>query len=149
MSITGLLWARKGWPDALKQVRVTADTDSQRVRYQPFTNPDWRSVYGPEAVAIETSDGKSIKSRVNPRASFQGHVAETPWDDLHLAYFSGYAIWNYLNTPVSLRVVRASRRKRSSHGTNTARATPAKGDISGFGRDPLSRTGVSTSTVRA
>ena len=72
MSITGLLWARKGWPDALKQVRVTADTESQRVYYQPFTNPDWRSVYGPEAVAIETSDGKPIKSRVNPRASFQG-----------------------------------------------------------------------------
>jgi hypothetical protein len=99
MSITGLLWARKGWPDALKQVRVTADTESQRVYYQPFTNPDWRSVYGPEAVAIETSDGKPIKSRVNPRASFQGHAVETAWDDLHLAYFSGYAIWNYLSTP--------------------------------------------------
>jgi len=21
------------------------------------------------------------------------------WDDLHLAYFSGYAMWNYLTTP--------------------------------------------------
>lgn len=40
MSITGLLWTRKGWPDALKQVRVTADTDRQWVSYQPFTNPD-------------------------------------------------------------------------------------------------------------
>ena len=99
MSITGLLWARKGWPDALKQVHVTADTDGQRASYQPFTKPDWRSVYQPEAVAIETQDGKSIKSRVNPRASFQGHTVETAWDDLHLAYFSGYAIWNYLNTP--------------------------------------------------
>jgi hypothetical protein len=54
MSITGLLWARKGWPDALKQVRVTADTEGQRASYQPFTKPDWRSVYQPEAVAIET-----------------------------------------------------------------------------------------------
>ena len=99
MSISGLLWARKGWPDALKQVRVTADTDSQRTQYQPFANPDWRSVYGPEAVAIETSDGKPVKSRINPRASFQDHAVETAWDDLHLAYFSGYAIWNYLNAP--------------------------------------------------
>ena len=99
MSITGLLWARKGWPDALKQVHVMADTESQRASYQPFTKPDWRSVYQPEAVAIETQDGKSIKSRVNPRAAFQGHTVETAWDDLHLAYFSGYAIWNYLNTP--------------------------------------------------
>ena len=23
----------------------------------------------------------------------------TKWDDLHLAYFSGYAMWNYLTTP--------------------------------------------------
>jgi hypothetical protein len=99
MSITGLLWARKGWPDVLRQVRVTADTDSQRVSYQPFGKPDWRSVYRPEAVAIETADGKFIKSRANPRAAFQGHSVETAWDDLHLAYFSGYAIWNYLNTP--------------------------------------------------
>jgi hypothetical protein len=99
MSITGLLWARKGWPDALKQVHVTADTDGQRVSYRPFTKPDWRSVYQPEAVTIETPDGKSIKSRVNPRAAFQGHTVESAWDDLHLAYFSGYAIWNYLNTP--------------------------------------------------
>jgi hypothetical protein len=99
MSITGLLWARKGWPDALKEVSVTADTDQQQVSYQPFTKPDWRSVYRPDAVAIETSDGKSIKNRVNPRAAFQGHAVETAWDDLHLAYFSGYAIWNYLNTP--------------------------------------------------
>ena len=71
----------------------------QRVSYQPFTKPDWRSVYHPEAVAIETSNGKPIKSRANPRAAFQGHTVETAWDDLHLAYFSGYAIWNYLNTP--------------------------------------------------
>lgn len=70
MSITGMLWARKGWPDALKQVRVTADTDGQRVSYQPFTKPDWRSVYQPEAVAIATPDGKQIKSRANPRAAF-------------------------------------------------------------------------------
>jgi hypothetical protein len=74
MSITGLLWARKGWPDALKQVHVTADTGTQRVSYQPFTKPDWRSVYHPEAVAIETSNGKPIKSRANPRAAFEGHT---------------------------------------------------------------------------
>jgi hypothetical protein len=24
---------------------------------------------------------------------------ETPWDDLHLAYFTGAALWTYLNTP--------------------------------------------------
>jgi hypothetical protein len=62
--ITALLWATKGWPDALKQVRVTADNYGQRVDYQPFAKPNWRSVYRPETV--------------NPRAAFQGHAVETP-----------------------------------------------------------------------
>jgi hypothetical protein len=99
MSITGLLWARKGWPDALKNARVTVDTENQRVSYHPFTGEGLRSTYCPDEVAIEGPDGPQIKSRNNPRAAFEGHKVETEWDDLHLAYFSGYAMWNYLNTP--------------------------------------------------
>lgn len=99
VSITGMLWARKGWPDALKSTHVTVDVTSQRVSYAPFTTAGVRSVYEPDQVAIETFDGKIIKNRMNPRAAFDGHSVETAWDDLHLAYFSGYAIWNYLTTP--------------------------------------------------
>lgn len=99
MSITGMLWARKGWPDALKYVQVTADIESQQVSYRPFTGEGLCSVYRPDQVAIERTDGTQLKSRSNPRAAFDGHKAETGWDDLHLAYFSGYAMWNYLNTP--------------------------------------------------
>ncbi|HZB92757.1 MAG TPA: hypothetical protein VE397_15025, partial [Stellaceae bacterium] len=29
----------------------------------------------------------------------EGHTVETKWDDLHLAYFSGFAMWNYLTSP--------------------------------------------------
>jgi hypothetical protein len=99
MSITGMLWARKGWPDVLKSVRVTADTQMQRLSYHPFTGEGLRSLYRPDEVAIENSDGIKVKSRKSPRSAFEGHKAETGWDDLHLAYFSGYAMWNYLNTP--------------------------------------------------
>lgn len=35
----------------------------------------------------------------NPRESFKGHTFDTLWDTLHLAYFAGYAMWTYLNTP--------------------------------------------------
>ena len=28
-----------------------------------------------------------------------GHTLESPWSNLQLAYFSGYAMWNYFNTP--------------------------------------------------
>jgi hypothetical protein len=99
MSITGLLWIRKGWPDALKNVHVTADAGSQRLSYVPFTDQGLRSVFCPDQVIVETLDGEAVKSRLNPRAAFNGHQVQTGWDDLHLAYFSGYAMWNYLNTP--------------------------------------------------
>jgi hypothetical protein len=99
MSITGALWARKGWPDALKDVHVTADARSQWISYLPFISKGMRSSCTPEHTVIETLDGKQIKDRKNPRAAFDGHTVESPWDDLNLAYFSGYAMWNYLNTP--------------------------------------------------
>jgi hypothetical protein len=99
MSITGLMWTRKGWPDVLKDVRVTVETQAQQVRYEPFTGPGLRSHYRPDAVAVETSDGRTLKERSNPRGSFENHTLQTTWDDLHLVYFSGYAMWNYLNTP--------------------------------------------------
>jgi hypothetical protein len=99
MSITGALWARKGWPDALKGVHVAADARDQWIGYRPFTGEGLRSSYTPDLTVIETRDGKPFKKRANPRAAFDGHTVETPWDDLNLAYFSGYAMWNYLNAP--------------------------------------------------
>jgi hypothetical protein len=99
MSITGAMWRRKGWPDVLKDTHVTADARDQWISYRPFINEDMRSVCIPDRTLIETLDGKPLKERTNPRACFAGHTLETPWDDLNLAYFSGYAMWNYLSTP--------------------------------------------------
>jgi hypothetical protein len=99
MSITGGMWAMKGWPDALKTVNVTARTQSQWISYRPFVNDEWRSVCTPEHTVIETTSGQAVKERRNPREAFRDHVRETKWDELNLAYFSGYAMWNYLNAP--------------------------------------------------
>ena len=46
-----------------------------------------------------TEDGKVIEERGLPRQAFEGHGLATPWDALHLSYFSGYAMWTYLTTP--------------------------------------------------
>jgi hypothetical protein len=99
MSISGVLWALKGWPDALKNIHVTAAAREQWISYRPFTGEGLRSSYTPGHTIIETLDGKLVKDRKDPRAAFDGHTVATPWDELHLAYFSGYAMWNYLNTP--------------------------------------------------
>jgi hypothetical protein len=48
---------------------------------------------------IERRDGTVVEERSEPRAAFAGHVRETPWDRLHLTYFLGYAVWNYLSAP--------------------------------------------------
>lgn len=45
-----------------------------------------------------------MESRDNPRAAFEGHVEETKWDNLHLVYFSGYAMWTYLTSPFMLKL---------------------------------------------
>jgi hypothetical protein len=64
----------------------------------PFGEPNWRTNFRPERLLIETLDGDVVRERENPRASFYGHVMNTPWDPLHRAYFNGYALWTYLTT---------------------------------------------------
>jgi hypothetical protein len=99
MSITGAMWARKGWPDALKDAHVTIETRKQWTSYRPFIAENRRSVCTPDLTVIETLDGQVLSERHDPRAAFRDHTPATQWDDLNLAYFSGYAIWNYLTTP--------------------------------------------------
>lgn len=97
-SIRGGLWTRKGWPDALIDTHVSIETERQVTTYAPFVEKGQSSYFSPERVAI-LSGGRTVQERSNPRESFVGHSVPTPWDLLHLAYFSGYAIWNYLVAP--------------------------------------------------
>jgi hypothetical protein len=53
----------------------------------------------PPCVVIQRRDGTLIDARDDPERSFDGHQLESPWDNIHLAYFSGEALWTYLNTP--------------------------------------------------
>jgi len=98
-SVDGALLARKGKRGALKDVVISGDTRDQRVSIAGFTAPDKRGLYQPDRVAIQTMDGTMLESRDNPAASFDGHTDQTPWDDLHLAYFCGYAAWTSLTAP--------------------------------------------------
>ncbi len=99
LSMHGEHWKRKGWDGVFKNVQLKVQTKEQRTRYTHFTEEGVQSIYEPDRVRLETIDGKLIEERVRPRKAFEGHTLQTTWDRLHLAYFSGYAIWNYLNTP--------------------------------------------------
>src|SRR3546814_736735 len=51
------------------------------------------------ALCLARAAGRVLERRPSPRAVFDGMAREYPWDLLHLAYFCGYAGWNYLTTP--------------------------------------------------
>jgi hypothetical protein len=97
-SITGAIWSVKGKPDVLKSVVMTADTRSERLT-TVFPGQDKRSTFEPNRVVIERADGTPVEARDDPEATFAGQKLDTPWNDIHVAYFSGEALWTYLNTP--------------------------------------------------
>jgi hypothetical protein len=97
-SITGAIWYVKGKPDVLKDVVLTAETKTERVTVD-FSGQDKRAIFEPYRVVMQKADGTTIEARDNPEKSFEGQARETPWDDIHVAYFVGEALWTYLNTP--------------------------------------------------
>ncbi|GAA5023315.1 hypothetical protein [Streptomyces siamensis] len=94
----GSLWRLKGQEGILSHAAVRLDLDRQHASHYPFTAADLRTSFTAERVAVETVSGKVKAERPNPRASFPSDVTAS-WDDLHVAYFAGYAMWNYLTSP--------------------------------------------------
>src|SRR5215472_4884087 len=86
-SVTGEIWKAKGKPDYLKNVIFEVETKRERV-IGDFPGQDKRSFFEPSRVEIKRRDGTVTASRDDPEASFRGHGQLTPWDDLHVAYFS-------------------------------------------------------------
>jgi len=95
-SITGAIWSVKGQPDVLKDVVFVVDAHRQRVTMD-FPGTDKRTIFGPYRVVVERSQGTTVRD--DPVGAFNGQTAETPWDDVHVAYFSGEALWTYLTVP--------------------------------------------------
>jgi hypothetical protein len=95
--VGGTLWEMKGHAGEIEEVDVVVSLLEQKVSHAP--NHQWHTAYTPQRVAIETADGTIVDELYNPRSSYKGHTWETKWNNLQLAYFSGYATWNYFNTP--------------------------------------------------
>lgn len=97
-AVTGAFWQIKGQAEALKQVRFDVDTKQERLSME-FVGQDRRSVFEPDRVVLQEPIGTVVEARDDPERSFDGHQFETPWDNLHLAYFTGEALWTYLTAP--------------------------------------------------
>jgi hypothetical protein len=98
LSITGAIWQLKGKPDVLRDSSIEAELRKERLTTH-FNGKGKRTIFEPNRITVETESGHFVDSRDNPRSAFRGHTRETPWDDMHVAYFSSYALWNYLTIP--------------------------------------------------
>ena len=99
-NFTGALLALKGYPGHY-QPTITIDASRPRVVIQRLgtAKPDDRWHLDWDHTWIETRDGSIISDQPAARASFAGHTRPTPWTELHLTYFVGYAMWNYFCAP--------------------------------------------------
>jgi hypothetical protein len=97
-NFSGGLLDLKGFPGHWRPT-VTVDAHRPWAMIEGFAPLGERWLFTPERVWVEGPHGDVTETRDDPRAAFAGHVRETPWDRLHLAYFLGYAMWNYLTTP--------------------------------------------------
>lgn len=98
-SVGGSTWARDG---VLAHTVATVSTRTEAMSFESFGGPGRRSVFTPGHLEIVDAAGRVLAERDDPRSAFAGHPNSSTWDELHTAYYSGYAFWNYLNLPFLL-----------------------------------------------
>jgi hypothetical protein len=87
------------------EYRLTVEVHKPRAVLDPFPRDDQVGVFDRGESRIETRDGEVLESRAAPRPAFSGLSGlrrSARWDALDAAYFAGYAMWNYLTTPLLL-----------------------------------------------
>ena len=99
---TGGLFPLKSLPTDMTRRRMSVWLHEQRASVAPFGAPDQRTAFTAERVAVEKTDGTIVAESRDLPALFAGHGLSTPWGPLHRAYFNGYAMWLYLNSPFAL-----------------------------------------------
>ncbi|MCS5718132.1 hypothetical protein N1027_08280 [Herbiconiux sp. CPCC 205763] len=97
----GAFWALKGVAGIADEGRFTVDLKREHSQLYSFGDAGLHTDFTPGRVAIVRSDGSVVEELAHPRASFDGHELSTPWNTLHLAYFTGYAMWTYNTEPQS------------------------------------------------
>jgi hypothetical protein len=90
-----------GRPFRHYEARVTVQ--EPRTVIDPYPRPGSRGVFEGDSVRIESErSGEALTERRRPRDLFPGVRRRLWWDRLDALYFAGYALWNYLTTPLLL-----------------------------------------------
>lgn len=101
VSTSGLLFLMKGHKP-FHRIKVSLELALPRVRFTPLDASGYSAVLDGGTARIETEDGGRLSERPEARRYFPGWRRQFYWDRLDHAYFSGYALWNYLTFPALL-----------------------------------------------
>ena len=102
MSITGALCTARCSTAQLKELAVEGSTQTQALEITGFARSDLRALYRPDWVALEGQDARRLMERQGSPEEFRCALQSTTWDELQLAYYCGYLIWNHIATPFIL-----------------------------------------------
>jgi hypothetical protein len=89
----------------LANFTVEVQVGEQHTTLCDFPQVGKRALFDRADVRIETHDGEQLDTRTDPRSAFfglRGIRRNVHWDPLDVAYFAGYAFWNYLTAPLLL-----------------------------------------------
>ncbi|MBX7057838.1 MAG: hypothetical protein K1X75_07210 [Leptospirales bacterium] len=99
VSTGGLLFLLKRRP-VFRHARLLLSVQRPEVWLRPIDRKEQLSgVLSGGDVRLEDASGETVDSRKDARRFFPYGRRLLYWDDLDLAYFAGYAFWNYLTFP--------------------------------------------------
>lgn len=102
LSVGGTLFSSAGHAREFKDVTAEGSTRAQSVRFTGITGGEHSGSFQPDAITIESLDGEVLRSWRDPSLAFSEVDPPALADELHLVFFCGVAIWNYLTNPFLL-----------------------------------------------
>ena len=102
LSVGGALFGDAGHAREFKDVTAEGSTRTHSVRFTGITGGEQSGAFAPDAITIENLDGQVLRTWRNPSLAFPSNGAHALADELHLVFFCGVQIWNYLTTPFLL-----------------------------------------------
>jgi hypothetical protein len=102
LSIIGVSCAAKCSAAGWKELVAEGKTHSQELEITGFPRADMRALYRPDWVSVEGQDARRIVERHGSPEEFRRGFQSSAWDELQLAHYFGYLIWNYMVSPFIL-----------------------------------------------
>ena len=102
LSVAGTLFSSTGHASEFKDVTAEGSTRTQSVRFTGITGGEHSGSFQPDAITIESLEGEILRTWRNPSLAFTETGSPALVDELHLVFFCGVAIWNYLTNPFLL-----------------------------------------------